>query len=176
MVNMMNRRMILFLVFLFLMCAAGAAFWYFFIRETDEMKVRRVLDQAVAAAEKKNEKEVFAEASDYRGLEKLFEEKVAVGGKNRYVNGELDRGELIRMFIAARKYMVSFHPAYYDPEITFPEKGRAAVTFTGYASGKSRLGGTFREAYECSAELRKDDDGEYRVNRIDFSPVAAMDP
>lgn len=172
----MRRRAFFFLLFLLLICAAGAAVWYFFIRETEDMKVRRVLDQAVAAAEKKNEKEVLAEASDYRGLEKLFEEKVAVGGKNRYVNGELDRGELIRMFIAARKYMVSFHPAYYDLEISFPEKGRASASFTGYASGKSRIGGAFREAYECSAEFRKGEDGRYRVSRIDFSPVAAMNP
>ena len=134
---------------------AAAAAWYFFFYESEEAAIRRTFSSARELIRKNGEKQPLAEAGDFRGLQKLAAETIAVSGSNRYASGEFRTDDLLRMFIQGRKFLQTLSVDFHEMEIRIDDDGRtASASFSLTVTGRLLRGEkeAFRDFFECRAD------------------------
>lgn len=160
---------------LFAVCALiAAAVWYFFIYETEEDKIRNTFNELIQCTSKSGNKGMIDEVADARGIERVFAPEIELKGIP-YASGKHKAKELALRFMQGRKMINSLSLSVHDLIITLaPDKKNADTEFTLYANGSGgKAGGGFREAFECTAALIKNDDGKWVFRVFSGKPVVS---
>ncbi len=124
-----------YLLCLVLAVLAGVVYgvWFFFFRNEDETRIRKMFAEALEYVSCRQEKSVVVNAGDMRGLEKMMSDPFTIGYGSRF-RGESARRELLQKFMAGRRFLKYLECSVYDLVITFPEKDQAEAVFTAAVS------------------------------------------
>lgn len=169
-----KRFLIIRLAGLFTSFLAVFAVWFFFFYETEEDKIRGVFDQLIQCTEKSGNKGMIDEVADVRGIERVLAPEIQLVGIP-YASGKYKAKELALRFMQGRKMVNSLRLSVHDLHIIVqPDKTKADAEFTLYANGNGgKAGGGFREAFDCTAALIKNDDNKWVFQLFTGKPVVS---
>lgn len=170
---MVNRKIALWklAVIVLLLAAAGFCVWYFFIRETEEVRIRRTFDRLAAAIEKTGEEGTFVPIGKAREIMKTMADQIAIDIEYEHISGTYKNdNEIIPQIVLARRMVSYLSVSFYDFEFDIYPDDTADVHFT--VSARGRAGNEpISEVRDLTAFMRKGEDGEWRFEKISVQKV-----
>lgn len=163
--------------------ATAAAVWFFYLRTDDAAVVRARLREAVAFAEKqpKGTGLNLQAAGAAHALGDFFttETDIEISGKSQgqtYTLAAETRAQVVSSYFLLRPLITSLSVSLAEIEVTFLDDAHetASVKCSAMATGWTKNGDSFREGRLISAELIREDDGEWRFRSLRADPVISF--
>ena len=164
--------------------AAAATVWFFYFRTDDATAVRARLREAVAFAEKQPKGSGFnlqgAGAAHSLGDFFTMETDISISGESRgqiYTMSAATRAQLISSYFMMRPLLTSLSVGLSEIEVEFTDDSHTAATVkcSAMATGTTQNADFFREARLITAEMVREDDGEWRFRSLRADPVISFD-
>lgn len=164
--------------------ATAVAVWVFYFRTDDATAVRKRLREAVAFAEKqpKGSGINLQGAGVARSLGDFFttETDISISGESRgqtYTMSAATRAQLVSSYFMMRPLLTSLSVSLSEIEVEFTDDSHseAAVKCSVMATGTTQNADFFREARTITAEMVREDDGEWRFRSLRADPVIGFD-
>lgn len=162
----------------------AAAVWFFYFRTDDATAVRARLREAVAFAEKQPKGSGFnlqgAGAAHALGDFFTMETDISISGESRgqiYTMSAATRAQLISAYFMMRPLLTSLSVSLAEIEVEFSDDSHsvANVKCSAMATGTTQNADFFREGRLISAEMVREDDGEWRFRSLRADPVISFD-
>lgn len=173
-----------FIALIAVILATAAAVWFFYFRTDDATAVRSRLREAVAFAEKqpKGSGINLQGAGVARSLGDFFttETDISISGESRgqtYTMSAATRAQLVSTYFMMRPLLTSLSVGMSEIEVEFTDDSHseATVKCSVMATGTTQNADYFREARTITAEMVREDDGEWRFRSLRADPVIAFD-
>ena len=164
--------------------ATAVAVWFFYFRTDDATAVRSRLREAVAFAEKQPKGSGFnlqgAGAAHSLGNFFTMETDISISGESRgqtYTMSAATRAQLISSYFMMRPLLTSLSVSLSEIEVEFTDDSHtvATVKCSAMATGTTQNADFFREARQITAEMVREDDGEWRFRSLRADPVISFD-
>lgn len=178
----LNRTKLIALIAVIL--ATAAAVWFFYFRTDDATAVRSRLREAVAFAEKqpKGSGINLQGAGVARSLGDFFttETDISISGESRgqtYTMSAATRAQLVSSYFMMRPLLTSLSVSLSEIEVEFTDDSHTSATVkcSAMATGTTQNADYFREARMITAEMVREDDGEWRFCSLRADPVIEFD-
>lgn len=168
----LNKRILISAILVFVLAAGGAAAWYF-LRDSDEVKIRRTLRELCALATKGSGEKAASGLLKIRQVESLFAPRCQFNFKHEMFSGELSDVEIASTLTRFRALFTTVSVKMRGLEITVTPPDAASAVFTGILEGRMKDGRTVSEVRDlfCSLKLL---DGRWKVDRITVREVLEM--
>lgn len=164
--------------------ATAAAVWFYYFRTDDATAVRARFREAVAFAEKQPKGSGFnlqgAGAAHSLGDFFTMETDISISGESRgqtYTMSAATRAQLISSYFMMRPLLTSLSVSLSGIEVEFTDDSHTAATVkcSAMATGTTQNADFFREARTITAEMVREDDGEWRFRTLRADPVIEFD-
>ena len=164
--------------------ATAVAVWFFYFRTDDTTAVRARLREAVEFAEKQPKGSGFnlQSAGAAHSLGDFFTEEtdIEISGQSRgqtYTMSAATRAQLISSYFMMRPLLTSLSVILSEIEVEFTDDSHtvANVKCSAMATGTTQNADFFREARLITAEMVREDDGEWRFRSLRADPVVGFD-
>ena len=132
--------------------AVGIAVFFFWRSDSDEVRVKKVLDRLCVMGTRREGENPAAAALMINKTDEIFTPEVRISGAGGLFDGvktpSAITADLARYRAVFRRVTVRAQ----DAEISFPEKDRAFVVFSGTLSGDTKMGNSVSEVrdVECT--------------------------
>lgn len=162
----------------------AAAVWFFYFRTDDATAVRARLREAVEFAEKQPKGSGFnlqsAGAAHTLGEFFTMETDISISGESRgqtYTLSAATRAQVISAYFMMRPLITSLSVSLAEIEVAFTNDSHTAATVkcSAMATGTTQNADIFREARIISAEMVREDDGEWRFRSLRADPVIGFE-
>ena len=162
----------------------AAAVWFFYFRTDDATAVRARLREAVAFAEKQPKGSGFnlqgAGAAHALGDFFTTETDISISGESRgqtYTMSAATRAQLVSAYFMMRPLLTSLSISLAEIEVEFTDGSHSAanVKCSAMATGTTQNADFFREARQITAEMVREDDGEWRFRSLRADTVISFD-
>ena len=164
--------------------ATAAAVWFFYFRTDDATAVRKRLRDAVAYAEKQPQGSGFnlRDAGAAHALGDFFaaETDVEISGESQgqvYTLFAATRAQVISAYFLMRPLLTSLSVSLAEIEVDFTDDSHDAATVkcSAMATGTTKDADIFREGRLITAEMVREDDGEWRFRSLRADPVVSFE-
>ena len=164
--------------------ATVAAVWFFYFRTDDATAVRARLREAVAFAEKQPKGSGFnlQGAGAAHSLGDFFTEEtdIEISGESRgqtYTLSAATRAQVISAYFLMRPLLTSLSVSLAEIEVDFHDDAHDAATVkcSAMATGTTKNADFFREGRIITAEMVREDDGEWRFRSLRADPVVSFE-
>ena len=164
--------------------ATAAAVWFFYFRTDDATAVRKRLRDAVAYAEKQPQGSGFnlRDAGAAHALGDFFaaETDVEISGESQgqiYTLFAATRAQVISSYFLMRPLLTSLSVSLAEIEVEFTDDSHDAATVkcSAMATGTTKDADIFREGRIITAEMVREDDGEWRFRSLRADPVVSFE-
>lgn len=165
----LNKRVLFSAILVFVLAAGGAAAWYF-LRDSDEVKIRRTLRELCSLATKGSGEKAASGLLKIRQVESLFAPRCQFDFKHEMFSGELSDVEIASTLTRFRALFSTVSVKMRGLEIAVEPPDSASAIFTGILEGRMKDGRTISEVRDlfCSLKLL---DGSWKVERITVREV-----
>ena len=159
-------------IFLLLLAviAVGTAVFFFMRSDSDEVRVKKVLDRLCAMGTKREGENPDAAALLINKTDEIFSAEVRISGAGGLFDGVKTptgiTSDLARYRGVFRRVTVRAQ----DVEISFPEKDRAFVVFSGTLSGDAKTGTSVSEVRDVECTLLRID-GLWKIGALTIREV-----
>lgn len=169
----LNKRILISAILVLVLAAGGAAAWYF-LRDSDEVKIRRTLRDLCSLATKGGAGEKAASGLlKIRQVESLFAPRCHFNFKHEMFSGELSDTEIASTLARFRALFSTVSVKMRGLEITVEPPDAASAVFTGILEGRMKDGRTVSEVRDLFCTLKRIDD-RWKVDRITVREVLEM--
>jgi len=164
--------------------ATVAAIWFFYFRTDDATAVRARLREAVAFAEKQPKGSGFnlQSAGAAHSLGDFFTEEtdIEISGQSHgqtYTLSAATRAQVISAYFLMRPLLTSLSVSLAEIEVDFHDAAHDAATVkcSAMATGTTQNADVFREGRLITAEMIREDDGEWRFRSLRADPVVSFE-
>ena len=156
----MNRKLLIVILGVVAVCAAGVLLWRFLFAESPEHQIRRTFQELSATARKTGKEGLIVAMEKARDTARFFDD-VCTLKLDRIPNGvgAMSRQNITANTLTLRNYFRTMKVTFYDMEILVDrEKPEAQATFTAVFEGDPSSGRPVCETKEMDAGLvRKQD-------------------
>jgi len=161
-----------------------AAVWFFYFRKDDATAVRARLREAVAFAEKQPKGSGFnlqgAGAAHSVGDFFTMETDIEISGRSQgqtYTMSAETRAQVISSYFMMRPLLTSLSVSLAEIDVSFhdADHNAATVTCSAMATGTTQNADFFREGRIITAEMVRENDGEWRFKSLRADPVISFD-
>ena len=128
-----------------------------YLFQSDEKRVRNQFDLLSEYVSKDADENAISMANKMQKLSSLFGDSCELQVSVELLSGTYTREEIASYAARARARFSKVSLEFYDPEVTFPEKGVAKVTLTARLTGRTRAGEQMRDTREIECLLKKTD-------------------
>ena len=167
-----------------LVLLTSAAVWFFYFRTDDATAVRARLREAVAFAEKQPKGSGFnlqgAGVANALGDFFTMETDISISGESRgqtYTMSAATRAQLVSSYFLMRPLLTSLSVSLAEIEVEFTDESHteATVKCSAMATGTTQNTDFFQEGRLITADLVREDDGEWRFRSLRAEPVISFD-
>jgi len=164
--------------------ATALAVWFFYFRTDDATAVRARLREAVAFAEKQPKGSGFnlQGAGAAHSLGDFFTEEtdIEISGQSHgqtYTLSAATRAQVISSYFLMRPLLTSLSVSLAEIEVEFTDDSHDAATVkcSAMATGTTKDADIFREGRLITAEMVREDDGEWRFRSLRADPVVSFE-
>ena len=168
---------------LFVLATADAV-WFFYFRTDDTTAVRARLREAVEFAEKQPKGSGFnlQSAGAAHSLGDFFTEEtdIEISGYSRgqtYTLSAATRAQVISSYFLMRPLLTSLSVSLAEIEVDFHDSAHdtATVKCSAMATGATKNADIFREGRLITAEMVRENDGEWRFRSLRADPVVSFE-
>ena len=179
----LNKRILISAILVLVLAAGGAAAWYF-LRDSDEVKIRggaaavaccrgRTLRDLCSLATKGSGEKAASGLLKIRQVESLFAPRCHFNFKHEMFSGELSDTEIASTLARFRALFSTVSVKMRGLEITVEPPDAASAVFTGILEGRMKDGRTVSEVRDLFCSLKRIDD-RWKVDRITVREVLEM--
>ena len=168
----LNKRILISAILVLVLAAGGAAAWYF-LRDSDEVKIRRTLRELCSLATKGSGEKTASGLLKIRQVESLFAPRCHFNFKHEMFSGELSDTEIASTLARFRALFSTVSVKMRGLEITVEPPDSASAVFTGILEGRMKDGRTVSEVRDLFCSLKRIDD-RWKVDRITVREVLEM--
>ena len=164
--------------------ATAVAVWFFYFRTDDTTAVRARLREAVEFAEKQPKGSGFnlQSAGAAHSLGDFFTEEtdIEISGYSRgqtYTLSAATRAQVISSYFLMRPLLTSLSVSLAEIEVDFHDSAHdtATVKCSAMATGATKNADIFREGRLITAEMVRENDGEWRFRSLRADPVVSFE-
>ena len=157
-------------ILLLAVIAVGIAAFFLVRRDSDEVRVKKVIDRLCVMGTKREGENPAAAALMINKTDEIFSSEVRISGASGLFDGVKTptgiTADLARYRAVFRRVTVRAQ----DPEISFPEKDRAFVVFSGTLSGDTKTGSSVSEVRDVECTLLRID-GLWKIGALTVREV-----
>lgn len=149
---------------------AGLLVWYFFFRESDEVRVlNRLRDLAECVSRNSGEKGTVMLIKSQQ-LDGFFADRCQIQVNEQMLTGDFTPEQLSAQITRGRQFFKSLSLSIHDPVVKVATPEQAEIDFTGQVLGQTANGERIREIRELRAVLSKKD-GKWRFTAFKIREV-----
>ena len=158
------------LLLLLTVIAAGIAVFFLLRSDSDEVKVKKVLDRLCVMGTRREGENPAAAALMINKTDEIFSSEVRISGAGGLFDGVKTPSGIMADLARYRAVFRRVTVRAQDAEVSFPEKDRAAVVFSGTLSGDTKTGTTVSEARDVECTLLRID-GLWKISELTVREV-----
>ena len=168
----MNRKLLIAVLGIVLLCAGGFLLWKYLFSESSETQIRRTFQELSATVGKNGKEGLIVAMEKARDAAKFFDETCTLKlDRVPHGVGIMSRQDITANTLTLRNYFQTMKITFYDMEILV-EKDRpeAQTTFTAVFEGTPSSGRSVKETKEMDAGL-VNKDGRWLLKSLAFRDV-----